>query len=245
MDRRNGGTAERRKTRVTLAAALLTVLAFSSASAQVGHPPGRSPYHDIPKGHAVTPFGALFGGTGGRFGIAPHDGTVFGLRYDIRTGSALQMGLLFGQGELERLIVDPFVPVAQRVSGPVDQSVTFVEADLQLNLTGGKTWRRLAPFVAAGVGLAFPSETAADTSGFELGRKIYFAPHAGFRFFISDRIYLRTEARVTFWKLSYPTSFERTPPDEPAAPPVIADGNLSEWTTSSWLQAGLGFSFSP
>ena len=228
--------------RMTLA---LVLLGPGTLLAQVGHPPGRSPYHDIPKGHAVTPFAAIFGGTGGRFGIAPHDGTAFGLRYDIRTGHALQMGLLAGRGELERMIVDPFVAVAERVSGPVDQSVTFVEADLQLNLTGGKTWNRLAPFVAAGVGLTFPEDTPADTSGFELGRKIYFAPHAGARFFITDRLHLRADARVIFWKLSYPASFTREPPEETGAPPVIDDDGVSEWTTSSWLQAGLGFSFSP
>jgi hypothetical protein len=232
---------------VTFAAALVTLLALlpESASAQVGHPPNRSPYHDIPKGHTVTGFAGLFGGTGGRFAIAPHDGPVFGLRYDIRTASALQMGLVLGRGNLERMIVDPFVEVENRVSGPVDQTVSFVELDLQLNLTGGKTWHRLAPFVGAGGGLTLPSGTAADTSGFELGKKIYLVPHAGFRFFLTDRLHLRTEARVIFWKLNYPTSFTQESTVDPDSPPVIDDGRVSEWTTSSWLQAGLGFSFSP
>ncbi len=224
---------------------LLMTLLPAGAAAQVGHAPNRSPYRDIPKGHTVTGVGALFGGTGGRFGIAPHDGPVFGLRYDIRTGSTIQMGLQLSRGTLERQIIDPFVVVAQRVRGPVDQTASFVELDLQLNLTGGKTWHRLAPFVGAGVGITLASGTAADTSGFELGKKIFLAPHAGLRFFLTDRIHLRTEARVLFWKLSYPASFTRAPTDEPEAPPVITDGNVSEWTTSSWLQAGLGFSFSP
>ena len=77
---------------------------------------------------------------------------------------------------LKRLIVDPFVELANRTSGPVDQTVTFAEANLQLNLTGGKTWHRLAPFVGSGVGVAFAGSTPADTSGFKLGRKIYLAP---------------------------------------------------------------------
>lgn len=241
------GKGCRRSAVPPFAAALLTLLALlpASASAQVGHPPDRSPYHDIPKGHTVTGFGALFGGSGGRFEIAPHDGPLYGLRYDIRTASALQMGLVFARGTLERLIVDPFVEVENRVSGPVDQTVSFVELDLQLNLTGGKTWNRLAPFVGVGGGLTLPSGTPADTSGFELGEKIYFAPHAGFRFFITDRLHLRTDARVLFWKLNYPTSFTLEPTLDPDAPPVIDDGRESEWTTSSWLQAGLGFSFSP
>ena len=223
----------------------LPALRPDTASAQVGHPPGRSPYHDIPKGHTVTGLAGLFGGTGGRFAIAPHDGPVFGLRYDIRTASAFQMGLVFGRASLERLIVDPFVEVDNRISGPVDQTVSFAEIDLQLNLTGGKTWHRLAPFAGVGLGLALPSGTAADTSGFELGKKIYFAPHAGFRFFLTDRLHLRTDARVIFWKLNYPASFTREATLDPDAPPVIDDGRVSEWTTSSWLQAGLGFSFSP
>jgi len=231
--------------RVASLTVILLALVPAALRAQVGHPPGRSPYHDIPKGHALTPFVAAFGGTGGRFEIAPHDGTLFGARYDIRTSYALQMGLLVARGKLERMIVDPFVPAAERVSGPVDQNVTFVEADLQLNLTGGKTWNRFAPFVAAGAGLTFAEDTPADTSGFKLGRKLYFVPHAGFRFFVTDRLHLRGDARVVFWKLSYPASFTQPPADEPNSPPVIDDGRVSQWDTSYWLQAGLGFSFSP
>jgi hypothetical protein len=219
------------------------------AKAQVGHPPGTSPYRDIRKGHTLTGIGGYLGGSGGRFEIGPHDGPVFGLRYDIRTGSAIQMGLALARGDLDRLIVDPFVVVENRVSGPVKQTVTFAELDLQFNVTGGKTWHRLAPFVGAGLGLTFASGTSADTSGFNFGKKIYFAPHAGFRMFITQRLHLRTEARVTFWKMKYPASFTREPPDDPgtAEDPnaVIPDGNTEEWTNGSWLQAGLGYSFSP
>src|SRR6266545_5646881 len=117
----------------------------AEAGAQVGHPPGASPYHDIRRGHTFTPLGGYFSGDGGRFGIAPHSGTIYGFRYDIRAATALEMGLGFARGSLDRLIVDPFVELANRVSGPVKQTVTFAEFDLQLNLTGGKTWHRLAP----------------------------------------------------------------------------------------------------
>jgi hypothetical protein len=217
---------------------------------QVGHPPGHSPYRDIPKGHSVTPLVGYLGGDGGRFGIAPHEGALFGFRYDIRTASALEMGLGFAHGNFDRLIVDPFVRVADRVSGPVKQTVSFAEFDLQFNVTGGKTWHRLAPFVGAGVGLTFASGTDADSSGFKFGHKIYLAPSAGFRFFLTDRLHLRGEARVAFWKLKYPTTFEQEPTLEPGNPPatsnaVITDGRTSEWNATSWLQAGLSYSFSP
>jgi hypothetical protein len=205
---------------VTLALALL---APGALLAQVGHPPGKSPYRDIRKGHTFTPFAAFFAGDGGRFGVAPHNGWVYGFRYDIRTGSTIQMGLLLGHGQMERLILDSLVAEGL-VTGTVDQSTTFVEADLQLNLTGGKTWNRLAPFIGAGIGLAWAEDTPADRGVFELGTKFYFAPHAGLRLFVTDRIHLRGDARLMFWKLNYP--------------------NSSEWDTSGWYQAGLGFGFS-
>lgn len=219
------------------------------ARAQVGHDPHGSPYRDIRKGHTVTPIGGYFSGDGGQFGIAPHGGSLYGLRYEIRNGSAVQVGLGVARANLERLIVDPFVKVANRVSGPVEQRVTFAELTLQLNLTGGKTWHRLAPFVGSGLGFTFSGTTPADTSGFEFRRKFYFAPSAGVRFFITDRVHLRTEARTIFWKITYPDTFQSEPVEEPGTPPdnsnaVITDGRVSEWTTSSWLQVGLGYSFS-
>jgi hypothetical protein len=219
------------------------------ALAQVGHAPGASPYRDIRKGHMFTALYGQFGGSGGEFGIAPHDGPAYGFRYDVRTGSAVQVGLGFSRGDLQRLIVDPFVELANRVSGPVDQTVTFAEANLQLNLTGGKTWHRLGPFVGSGVGVTFPSGTPADTSRFEFGKKLYLAPYAGVRIFVTDRLSLRGEARAVFWKLKYPTTFEDEPALEPGTPgssnAVITDGRLNEWTTSSWLSVGLAYSFSP
>ena len=213
--------------------------------AQVGHPPRSSPYRDIRKGHTFTVMGGYFKGNGGRFGIGPHGADVFGARYDIRSASALLIGIGVYHGSLERLIVNPFVQLANRVKGPVKQSVTFAELALQFNLTGGKTWHRLAPYVAASGGVAFATSTPADTSTYNFGKKLYLAPALGFRFFLSDRLHLRAEARGVFWKLNYPTTFQKAPTEEPTAPPVIVGGNLREWVSSRWLQAGVGYSFSP
>jgi hypothetical protein len=239
-----GGTGTR-----TVLAMLALVLGAGRLSAQVGHAPGKSPYRDIRKGHTFTALYGKFGGSGGDLEIGPHDGPTYGFRYDIRTGSAVQLGLGYAHGNLDRLIVDPFVELAKRVSGPVKQSVSLAEVNLQLNLTGGKTWHRLAPFVGSGVGLTFASSTPADTSRFTMGHKIYLAPFTGVRIFVTDRLSLRGEARVVFWKLKYPSTFENEPPLEPGTPEqsnaVITDGRLNEWTTSSWLMVGLGYSFSP
>jgi hypothetical protein len=231
--------------RVTVALCAATTLAVGSTLAQVGHRPESSPYRDIRKGHSFTVVGGYFKGDGGRFGIGPHSGAVFGVRYDIRTASTLQMGIGLFRGDLERFIIDPFVIPANQRSGPVKQSVTFAELDLHFNLTGGKSWHRIAPYVAASGGIAFGESTPADTSGFRFGRKVYLAPGIGLRFFLSDRLHLRGEARATFWKLNYPATFQQPPREDPTAPPVLAGGSTTEWISSRWLQAGLGYSFSP
>jgi hypothetical protein len=228
---------------------LILIVGIPALSAQVGHPPTSSPYRDVRKGHTFTVAGGYFAGDGGDFGIGPHSGPVFGVRDDIRTASTIQLGLGIAHGRLDRFIVNPFVRWANRRSGPVRQSVTFAELDLQMNVTGGKSWRRLAPYVGAGLGIALAGSTPADTSRYEFGRKFYLVPHAGVRVFLSDRLHLRAEARATFWKLNYPSTFQQEPVEEPGTVEnpnaVIPSGNLDEWTISSWLLAGLSYSFSP
>ena len=203
---------------VTLALALL---APGALLAQVGHPPGKSPYRDIRKGHTFTPFAAFFAGDGGRFGVAPHNGSVYGFRYDIRTGSTIQMGLLLGHGQMERLILDSLVAGGQ-VTGTVDQSTTFVEADLQFNLTGGKTWHRLAPFIGAGIGLAWAEDTPTGASSWAPGSPLLRTPVSASS--SPTAFTCAATPALMFWKLNYP--------------------NSSEWDTSGWYQAGLGFGFS-
>ena len=234
---------------LALRMALVLTLIPIGLAAQVGHPPQSSPYRDIRKGHTFTATGGYFSGDGGSFGIGPHSGAIIGVRYDIRTGSAIQVGLGLAHASLDRFIVNPFVLLANRRSGPVSQSVTFAELNLQLNVTGGKSWHRIAPFLGIGGGLAGASSTPADTSRYRFGRKFYLAPNLGFRFFLGDRLHLRAEARATFWKLKYPTTFQQEPVEEPGTQQnpnavIPPGGKLDEWTTSSWLHAGLGYSFS-
>ena len=203
------------------------------AIAQVGYPPKSSPYHDLHKGSSITFTGGYFMGNGGRAGVGPRDGYIVGGRFDLHASRPLQFGLGVEYGSLQRNIVDPTQPPGSRVTGPVDQSVTFVEGLVTFNITGGKTWHGLAPFIEMATGAAFGSSTPADTSGYNFGTKGFFAPGGGLRFFLGDRFHIRAAARGNFWKLSYPPSY-RT-----GAVPVTLDA--SEWNLSPWFEFGLGF----
>ena len=238
-----------RPMRLSALVPLLTVLAAGPLVAQVGHPPTESPFRDIPKGHSVTAVVGRIGGGGGRLGIGPQDGTVFGVRYDVRTGGTVQFGLTLAQATMHPFLVDPFVQVERRKTGPVPQQVRFADMSIQLNLSGGKSWHRLAPYTGVSLGVAFSDRIDADTSGFRFGNKFYFAPQIGTRLFLTNRLHLRTDVRATFWKLSYPLSFTAEPVLDPGTLPddshaVITDQRLSEWTHTPWIEIGLGYSFS-
>ena len=228
---------------------LLSILAGTASplAAQVGHAPERSPYRDLTHTQFVTLIGSSFGGGGGRIGTAPHDGTLLGGRLEFLANRTLSIQFGVATGTLERMIVDPVAPVANRVSGPVDQTLTMVEFGVQLNLTGGKTWHNIAPFIGGGIGLAFSGDTPEDPSEFDFGNKFFFKPNAGARIFLSRSVVLRLEAASVFWKVTHPREFALDPPGNPGMPAnsnaVFPGGNLRQWITNSVFTVGLGTAF--
>jgi hypothetical protein len=210
---------------------LLLLFALATpAAAQVGHDPERSPYRDINLYAALSPQVSLVGGSGGFLGVVPNSGMLYGLRAEILANRAITLGAEFAYGELERLIVQ----LDSTVSGPVSHGFGMAGANIFLNLTGGKTWRRLAPYVGGGTGVAFASNPAADTSGYKYGVKFYFAPTAGLRAFLTPDVYLRVEARSLFASIGYPDSYRTR---------ILASGPGKEWVTTGIYTVSLGFPF--
>src|SRR5207245_219806 len=82
-ERRKDGMGMQRKVAVLGMALLSVIPSFRRLSAQVGHDPGHSPYHDLPKGAAwVATFGYL-GGSRGSVGVGISDGATGGIRYEV------------------------------------------------------------------------------------------------------------------------------------------------------------------
>ena len=216
--------------RVVLLLILLAAMA-TSAAAQVGHPPAKSPYRDIEKGKAISVIVGYFGGSGGDFGVGPHNGPTYGGRFDLKISNTIQFGFSVSSGNLERNVRIPGVDtIPTETFGPISQNVLFFDLAAQLNLTGPKSWNGFAPYFAAVAGLAIGEDVAADTSNFNFGNKIYLAPTAGTRFMLSQTFHLRLEARFNFWKLSYPAGFATTT-------------TAGQWVLSPWLIGGLGVAF--
>jgi hypothetical protein len=116
------------------------------------------------------------------------------------------------------------------------------EAIIQFNLTGSKTWNGIAPYVSTGLGVVLASATPADTSTFKFRTKGALTPGLGARVFLTPRLFLRLEARSTFWQISYPAVFRQPPPLDTSKPPLIS-GPGKEWVTNGWYTVGLSYAF--
>jgi hypothetical protein len=231
--------------RVLSTAAFLLVAA--RAQAQVGHPPESSPYREILYGNSLMGFAGSIGGIGGNIGIGPHDGITYGGRFDHRLSNVISVGISFETGAMDRLIVDADDPVDSRVKGPVSQQLSIVDAILQFNITGKKTWHGLAPYVGGTIGIAWAEDTPADTSGYHFGTRAALSPGAGFRFFLGKRLHVRGDVRWLFWELKYPSSYFQEPADDPGtighSNAVLAHQKDSEWENSTEFRLGVGFAF--
>src|ERR1051326_9018884 len=193
------------------------LLAARPAIAQVGHDPAHSPYRSLRYGQFISFTAGYFNGDGGVLGAAPHRGATYGLRYDF-----------LGSGT---------------VTGPVKRSAVFPGGILQFNLTGGKPWHHLPPFVSAAGGLVFAGKTPADTSGFTFHTRGTLTPGLGARTFLGERLFLRVEAGSTFWSVSYPATSRLAPPTAPTKPPVLTSTAGKEWTATGWYSIGLSYAF--
>ncbi len=234
--------------RLFLPALLLAALpAALAAQVTVGHPPERSPYLDVARGHTLTLSGGLMSGGGGEIGVGPADGTVFTLRYDRRLSALVGISGAVGVASLERNIPHPDAAPGEQLTGPVDQTVTLVDAGLHFNVTGDKSWHRLAPFFMLSGGFAFAGQPEADTTNYEFGAKFFFQPGIGTRYMLGPRLQLRAEATVVAWELDYPSGFADEPEADPGTPEdsnaLLPSGKLEEWVLVPRLQVGIGYTF--
>lgn len=217
--------------------ALALALAPVAMMAQTGHPPGNSPYTDVVPGKTVTLFGGYMFGTGGVIGVAPHDGTFGGIRFDARVSSPLSLALSFQYGGMQRNYVDLADTAGGFVKGPIAQDVFMGEVGIQFNVTGKKAWHRLAPFMGLTLGIASANTSSVDHSGFKFGTRFEISPQWGTRIVLSDRIILRAEMRWIFWGVNYGVTY-RIP--YPGYPYYVTRTN-SQWTSNTALSLGIGF----
>lgn len=216
-----------------------------SLTAQVGFDPARSPYRPLIARTSFSAVGTYVWGSAGKIGVGPSDGPGGGMRFEMRLSGPADVFASVTWSNLQRLVANTNAPLDSQFSGPVDQGVLFTEAGLLFLLAGDKTWRGLAPYVGANLGLGWGAGVPSDSSGFEFSAKFVSGPLMGTRLYLGESVYLRVEGRLQFWKLSYPPQYFVPPADYPDDPPLLNPvlNSDSEWTTHPTLVVGLGYAF--
>lgn len=226
-------------------AVLLTAYPTNRLTAQVGTDPARSPYRDIIRGPGPVVFVGRLTGDRGRAGVGPGDALSIGLRYELSLSRAMVLQFSTALLKGDRFIVNPAADSASpnRRTGPVDTDLLLTEMGLQLRLTGAKTWHGLAPYLGAGIGLAFDARSPGDTtrSGYKFGTKATMAGIAGVRWHPARRITVHADAHALFWRLRYPVSFQ-TPAGDGTRVVPLSEGR-TDWTLHPWISLGVGWTF--
>jgi len=244
--RRVGGKAGRRFARWCARAALLAGAALSAypptrLPAQAGHPPDKSPYHDIKRGRSLIISGGYLGGDHGVVGVGPAEGPTATARFEVTFSKALVFYLGGTYGRMKRNVADPTKNQASHISGPIYTDIGIVEGGGHLNLTGLKTWHGMAPYIGASAGVIIANDPPVDTSGYVFQAKARFGPEGGIRWYLGRRLALRTELRWMFWQLKYPLAYKQPSPDGSRVLPIDADD--SEWTDHPWVTIGVAWTF--
>ena len=134
---------------------------------------------------------------------------------------------------------------ANRVRGPIDQTLNAADLAIVLNLTGAKRWHAFAPYTGVGFGILSASPGTTDPSGFRVGSNFIMAPTLGTRIFLGRALALRLEARDYWLRYEWPLAYYQ-PSDSTvgAVTPVLGDDVKTRQVTHNFTFAvGLSYLF--
>ncbi len=219
-------------------AAMLLGSATTLVGQNVGSTPVDSPFRDVEKRQSVTLLSGI--ATGGRdiAGAAPRGGLAQGVRYDVPLGSSPLdfTGILMRQAAT-RDILQPGLPLSNRVGASVSEGLWMLDAAFTLRVTGSKSWRRLVPYVTAGAGFLVGAGSPTDSSGFAMGSR--FAPSGGLGIkFAPERSRWTMRADITnrFYSVQFPQSFRDTTLNVPR---IVGANSGSDWVRNTMFTLGL------
>ncbi|MGH7469435.1 MAG: hypothetical protein ACRENP_15905 [Longimicrobiales bacterium] len=211
--------------RGSLFAMTIALLVQTGSSAGQSIP---SPYRFIDEKQTVGAFASYILTARGTVGLGPEDGAAAGVRYSIRLSGPFNVEAETFYFPSTRPVRDTTLAGDEREQvGTADLTLLGGIASLRFNLTGPRTWHKLQPFVAFGVGAVLDlSGTSVEDERvpadvrFDFGTS--FAAHVGggIEWFPGNRLSLRLDARNQLWKTNTPFPFlvgeagVQTPEDE-------------------------------
>lgn len=223
-----------------LLSALALACIATTARAQVGHLPGSSPYRDFETRQEFTFFGGHYKAGRDPIGIAPRDGPMFGIRYQIHVGGPAFLVARWSHVNTERFAIDPTKIGTARQLGKQNVSINLYDIDLALNLTGEKSFHHIVPVVNFGAGIG-SCGCAVEADPYAFGTPFAFSFGGGLRYVPGGRFQLTADWNNYLYQLKYPTAYFVIPTGGTAA--VTGNQARSFWKNNRALTLGASLLF--
>ena len=173
-----------------------------------------SPYRFIEERQEAGLFAGYLTANTGRFEYGPSGGLWVGGRYGLELTGPLSLEGVVGVIRGTRDVISPGRPEGDRVVGEADALITTIDGRLKLSLVGRRAWHGLSPFIVTGGGVALDAaekpeadELLDEDEVFSFGPSFFGTAGVGTRWYVTDRITLRTDALFSLWKISTPAGF--------------------------------------
>lgn len=242
----------------------LAANAASTADAQVGYDPSRSPYRDLERGQEISIVSGQMRTSSDPARVTPQSGPLVGIKYQWLMGGPANLTAEISRVGSERRVLDPLKNATCTV-GPIADCklistnrwpVYFADLGMALNLTGARTFHGLVPEVRGGLGFLTDFHTKADVGDFSIGTRFVFSYGTGVRWVSGGRYQLRLDVSDRVYSLKYPESYFTPAPDkslvrEPSCPadattntdPRCRPAKRSAWLHNGALTIGLSYLF--
>ena len=138
--------------------------------------------------------------------VAPNASPFAFARYDVAIGGPASLFVRYTFAPSERRLLAPANPLATRVISTPAVKTAVADVGIDLSLTGKKTWKRLAPAIAVGLGIA-SDFTKADTGAYRFGTKFAFTYGLGLRFIPRSGPSFRADLTNYTWQYQYPDRY--------------------------------------
>ena len=223
--------------------ALALACIATTAGAQVGHLPQNSPYRDIETRHEFTFFGGYYSAGEDPIAVAPRDGQLFGVRYQLHVGGPAFLMARWSHVNSERFAIDPTKTGDARQLGKRHVSINLYDVDLALNLTGEKSWHHIIPVVNFGAGIA-SCGCSVESDPYTFGTPFAFTFGGGLRYVPGGRFQLSVDLNDYLYQLKYPNAYYVIPTGGTAADAAVAGNQArSFWKNNRALTVGASVLF--
>src|SRR5205085_5545314 len=112
----------------------------SSAVAQVGYQPTKSPYKDLEYAQEFSIVAGSFHGHRDPANVGPQSGTLIGAHYEWRAGGPAHLIGDISRISSDRRLINPAVKDPARALGTASRPLSSANVGLGLTLTGAKSW---------------------------------------------------------------------------------------------------------